>query len=87
MNKGLTMNSRRILKLFPFYFFVMMFLLAVGCSSGGGTKYKAGENVIVNSKIIGADGGTIQAANSGTPIDGVIVKFPAGELSKDINVF
>ena len=34
MNKGLTMNSRRILKLFPFYFFVMMFLLAVGCSSG-----------------------------------------------------
>jgi len=36
MNKGLTMNSRRILKLFPFYFFVMMFLLAVGCSSGGG---------------------------------------------------
>lgn len=87
MNKGLTMNSRRILKLFPFYFFVMMFLLAVGCSSGGGTKYKAGENVIVNSKIIGADGGTIQAANSGTPIDGVIVKFPAGALSKDINVF
>jgi hypothetical protein len=64
-------------------------------TGGGGDGGSGGDNLVtfepggdvpVTSKIIGPAGGTIEAGNSGTPIDGVVVRFPAGALIDDTNV-
>lgn len=65
-----------------------------GESSGGGSTpnanqpvtFSPGNDVTVTSKVIAQTGGTIEAGNSGTPIDGVQVQFPAGALPADTNV-
>ena len=48
--------------------------------------FQPGEDHIVVTQIIGAAGGTIQVVNTGTPIDGVKVVFPAGALPSDTTV-
>jgi len=48
--------------------------------------FTPGVDVIVTSKVIPQTGGTIEVGNSGTPIDGIQVQFPAGALSADTNV-
>ncbi|MDR1917153.1 MAG: hypothetical protein LBQ58_11330 [Synergistaceae bacterium] len=48
--------------------------------------YYPGEDVVVVSKVIGASGGTIEAGNTGAPIDGVKVSFPVGALQSDTEI-
>jgi hypothetical protein len=78
---------------------VPLLLLLAACSGGGNSSgggpvnsvkqpvtFAAGTNQIVTSKVIPATGGTIEAGNNGTPIDGVQVEFPAGALAADTNI-
>jgi hypothetical protein len=53
-----------------------------GCAmvQGGGAKYESGKVQPVASDVIGSHGGTIAVTATGTPVDGVEVRFPAGAL-------
>lgn len=72
-----------------------------GCGGGGGGSggggnddpdfikpvvYTPGEDVVVVTQTIGTAGGIIETGNTGTLVDGVIVRFPAGALSSDTKV-
>jgi Tol biopolymer transport system component len=48
--------------------------------------FTSGDNVIGISQVISTTGGTIEVGYNGTPIDGIQVQFPAGALTRDINV-
>ncbi|MBF0566715.1 MAG: hypothetical protein HQK89_15930 [Nitrospirae bacterium] len=45
--------------------------------------YEHGRAVEVKSFKVGKDGGTLEAGNTGTPIDGTVVVIPGGALSND----
>lgn len=49
-------------------------------------RFIPGTNTNITSRTIGASGGIIQIANSGTPLDGITVEFPAGAISDNVSV-
>ena len=53
---------------------------------GNQTQFRTGTNHIVNTASIDAYGGTIEAGNTGSPVDGVKVVFPPGALPSALNV-
>ena len=77
-------------------------LMSGGCGGGGSDEggggddvstpeyepvvYEPGVDKPVATRTIGAGGDKIQAGSTGTPIDGVVVTFPAGALTADTEV-
>ena len=49
-------------------------------------QFVAGTDFITTTQTIGSTGGMIEVTDSGTPLDGIKVEFPAGALSKDAEV-
>ncbi|MDR3075742.1 MAG: hypothetical protein LBU26_00445 [Synergistaceae bacterium] len=82
--------------LFALFGFVVMAGGCGGSSSGSGdgsegnfakpVVYTPGEDVKLITKTIGINGGIIETGNTGTPVDGVSVTFPAGALTSETNV-
>ena len=50
------------------------------------TSFTPGPSTLVTTQTIGASGGTIVVANSGTPLDGSTITFPIGALSANARV-
>lgn len=56
--------------------------LLEGCTvfGSGGAKYQSGSVQVVATEVVGSHGGTVSVARTGTPLDGIEVRFPAGAV-------
>lgn len=72
-----------------FIFFWMPLILLHGGLMGQRLKpaqFEFGQDLIVHSFKVGANGGNYTVENSGTPIDGITIQFPPGAVEKEITI-